>query len=249
VKPPLRPLVTMVLLAASPALAAHISRPTHKTAAPEAHAKGIHLVPALPRPGAAMILDNDRGRAWDVLYPPGLPTGMHRHPSDFVGVELADSYLKVTTPDGQSKTNPIKRGTIYMLPKGLTHEEEGVAGHNQRNTILIELKDSAQHDYANRSKAPTGFAPPAVAKKVADNARVILWDVSWAPNAATPAFFQSKDMFIVPLDPGTLKVSSPDEPTQSYPLAAGQAIFLKGGHARAIQSTDGNVRAAVVELK
>ena len=243
----LRPLLTAVLFIASPALAAHSTKPVHKTPV-VAHGKtALRLVPALPRPGAAMILDNDRGRAWDVLYPPGLPTGMHRHPSDFVGVELQEAYLKVTTPDGKSRTNPIKRGTMYMLPKGLTHEEEGVVGHNQRNTILIELKDSAQHDYPNRSKAPTGFVY-GNAKKIADNPRVTLWDTSWAPNAATPAFFQSKDMFIVPLDGGTLKVSSPDEPTQSYPLAAGQAVFLKGGHARMIQSTEGNIRAAVVEL-
>ncbi len=235
------------LLAASPVLAAHVTRPAHK-AAVAPHAKALRLVPALPRPGAALILENDRGKAWDVLYPPGLPTGMHRHPSDFVGVELAEAYLKVTTPDGNSRANAIKRGTMYMLPKGLTHEEEGVIGHPQRNTILIELKDSPQHDYPNRSKAPTGFIYPG-AKQVADNPRVTLWDASWKPNAATPAFFQSRDMFIVPIDGGTLKVSSPDEPTQSYPLAAGQVVFLKGGHARMIQSSEGSVRAAVVELK
>jgi hypothetical protein len=239
-------LLTASLLAASPALAAHSAPPAHK--APVAHTKSLHLVPALPRPGAALILENNRGKAWDVLYPPGLPTGMHRHPSDFVGVELAEAYLKVTTPDGKSRANPIKRGTMYMLPKGLTHEEEGVIGHPQRNTILIELKDSPQHDYPNKSKAPAGFTYGG-ARQVADNPRVTLWDATWKPNAATPAFFQSKDMFIVPIDGGTLKVSSPDEPTQSYPLAAGQIVFLKGGHARMIQSSDGTIRAAVVELK
>jgi hypothetical protein len=244
-------MLAATLLAVSPALAAH-SKLAHRVSTPAGkpagHDKALHLVPALPRPGAAMILENNRGRAWDVIYSPGLPTGFHRHPSDFVGVELTASFLKVTTPDGKSRANPIKRGTMYMLPKGLTHEEEGVVGHPQRNTILIELKDSPQHDYPNRSKAPAGFTDPG-AKQIADNPRVTLWDASWKANAAAPAFFQSKDMFLVPLDAGTLKVSSPDEPTVSYPLAAGQAIFLKGGHARMIQSTEGTVRAAVVELK
>jgi hypothetical protein len=238
--------LTVIVLTVSPAWAAHSTRPAHKAIA--ARPKFLHLVPALPRPGAALILENDRGKAWDVLYPPGLPTGMHRHPSDFVGVELTDSFLKVTTPDGKSSADEVTRGRIYMLPKGLTHEEEGVAGHPQRNTILIELKDFTGHDYPNRSKAPTGFIYGG-AKQVADNPRVTLWDSTWRPNAATPAFFQSRDMFIVPIDSGTLKVSSPDEPTQSYPLAAGQVVFLKGGHARMIQSSGGTVRAAVVELK
>jgi hypothetical protein len=55
------------------------------------------LVPALPRPGATEIFENDRGRVWDVIYPPGMPTGMHRHATDFVGVELVDTLLNLTT--------------------------------------------------------------------------------------------------------------------------------------------------------
>src|SRR5579885_2798326 len=92
------------------------------------------LVPALPRPGATEIFDNARGRVWDVIYPPGMSTGMHRHPSDFVGVELVDTLLKVTTPDGKEHINPIHRGEIYMLPGGTTHIEETVVGHPQRNS-------------------------------------------------------------------------------------------------------------------
>ena len=115
------------------------------------------LVSALPRPGATKILDNDRGTVWDVIYPPGMSTGMHRHPSDFLGIELVETMLKVTTPDGVEHINRIPRGNIYMLPKGLTHIEEGVVGHPQRNSILIELKD-APHSYKNSGTAPEGFA-------------------------------------------------------------------------------------------
>jgi len=32
-------------------------------------------------------------------------------------------------------------------------------------------------------------------------------------------------------------------------LAGGQVVFLRGGHVRTIEATDGNVRAAMVELK
>ncbi|MDE1940435.1 MAG: hypothetical protein KGI68_15540, partial [Alphaproteobacteria bacterium] len=126
------------------------------------------LVPALPRPGATEIFDTARGRVWDVTYPPGMSTGMHRHPSDFVGVELVDTLLKVTTPDGKVRISPIHRGEIYMLPKGLTHIEENVIGQPQRNSILIELKDGGPHAYDNRGNAPTGFAALG-AKQMADN--------------------------------------------------------------------------------
>ena len=206
------------------------------------------LVPALPRPGATRIMDNDRGTVWDVIYPPGMPTGMHRHPVDFVGVELVETLLKVTTPDGKVRINPIHRGEIYMLPQGLTHIEEGVIGHPQRNSILIELKDAGPHSYQNNSQAPDGFAADG-AKKVTDNARVILWDTSWPAGAPGKPFFQSHDMFLVPMDVGTLSIASPDEPTKTLPLANGQVVFLPGGHTRTIQSTDGTLRMAVVELK
>jgi hypothetical protein len=202
------------------------------------------LVSALPRPGATQILDNNRGRVWDVIYPPGMSTGMHRHPTDFVGVELVETMLKVTTPDDQVRVSPIHRGQIYMLPKGLTHIEENVIGKPQRNAILIELKDGGPGTYPNSGKAPAGFAADG-AKQVTDNNRVTLWDWTTGP---TKTFFQSRDMFLVPMEPGTLTVGG-DEASRTLPVANGQVIFLPGGHVRTIQQTGGTVRVAVVELK
>src|ERR1700744_711513 len=204
------------------------------------------LVSALPRPGATQILDNERGRVWDVIYPPGIYTGMHRHPSDFLGIELVETMLKVTTPDGKEHINPVHRGNIYMLPKGLTHIEEGVVGHPQRNSILIELKD-APRSYKNNGNAPEGFAAEG-AKKMADNNRVILWDATFAPGVAGKPFFQSRDMFLVPMDPGTRTMGG-DEATRTLPVANGQVVFLPGGHTRTIQSSEGTILVGVAELK
>ena len=204
------------------------------------------LVSALPRPGATQILDNERGRVWDVIYPPGMSTGMHRHASDFLGIELVETMLKVTTPDGKETINPVHRGNIYMLPKGLTHIEEGVVGHPQRNSILIELKD-APRSYKNNGNAPDGFAADG-AKKMADNNRVILWDAPFAPGAAGKPFFQSRDMFLIPMDVGTLTIGG-DEDTKTLPVANGQVVFLPGGHTRTIQSSQGTILVGVAELK
>ncbi len=204
------------------------------------------LVSALPRPGATQILDNARGRVWDVIYPPGMSTGMHRHPSDFLGIELVETLLKVTTPDGKEHVNPVHRGNIYMLPKGLTHIEEGVVGHPQRNSILIELKDAPPRDYKNNGSAPEGFAADG-AKKMADNNRVILWDVTFAKGAAAKPFFQSRDMFLVPEEAGTLTIGGDEAKT--LPVANGQIVFLPGGHTRTIQAGDDAIRVGVAELK
>ena len=159
-----------------------------------------------------------------------------------MGVELVETLLKVTTPDGKERINPIHRGQIYMLPKGLTHIEENVIGKPQRNSILIELKDAGPHDYANTGKDASGFTADG-AKKITDNNRVTLWDWTTGP---TKAFYQTHDMYLVPMDAGTLTVAG-DEPSKALPVANGQVIFLPGGHARSLQAP--GVRIAVVELK
>jgi uncharacterized protein YjlB len=133
-----------------------------------------------------------------------------------------------------------------MLPKGLTHIEEGVAGHPQRNSILIELKDAPPVNYKNSGNAPDGFAADG-AKKMADNARVILWDVTFNKGAAGKAFFQSRDMFLVPEDAGTLVIGGDEAKT--LPVANGQVVFLPGGHTRTIQAGDAAIRVGVAELK
>jgi hypothetical protein len=56
-------------------------------------------------------------------------------------------------------------------------------------------------------------------------------------------------MFLVPIDAGTLSITSPDDAAKTLPLSSGMVVFLQGGHVRTIQSTVGNVRAAIVELK
>ena len=205
-------------------------------------AQDMKLVPALPRPGATQILDNARGRVWDVIYPPGMPTGLHRHPSDFVGVELVDTMLKVTRPDGKASTNPIRRGTIYMLRQGLTHIEESVVGQPQRNSILIELKG----ERPDGKPAAPGFT---AGKKVTDNERVMLWDASWTAGQPAQPFAQTHDIFLVPIDAGVLEITAPGETRRTLPLSGGMVVFLPAGAQRSIRSTQGTVRAAVVELK
>ena len=50
---------------------------------------------------------------------------------------------------------------------------------------------------------------------MADNNRVILWDATFAPGAAGKPFFQSRDMFLIPMDVGTLTIGG--EPSWENP--------------------------------
>jgi hypothetical protein len=94
------------------------------------------IAPALPRPGAIEIFANERGQVWDVIYRPGMSTGMHRHAADFVVVEPVDTVLKLTSLDGQEQFRPIHRRQVSMLHEGLTHIEEGMIGHPRLNEGL-----------------------------------------------------------------------------------------------------------------
>ena len=204
--------------------------------------------PAFPRAGGTLIMENAWGAAWDAVYAPGQPTPMHRHRFDFVGVELADSAVTVTTPDGQSKTFPAKHGDSYFLPRGVTHVELTPAGDPARHAVLIDLKDGAPAATSSPLASVAAF-PGEAARKVVENPRVVLWDYAWpATPPAAPAVY-ARNTFIVIVDGGELTATGPAGKTATVPVTSGQVLFRPAGSALAEAATKGQVRAIVVELK
>ena len=84
-----------------------------------------------------VIVDNDRVRVLDVLHKPGVKEPMHSHPA-YVSVNLSDTKVKVTTPDGKTVEKVRKAGEVSWS-EATTHalETVGTAGSH---TIVIELK-------------------------------------------------------------------------------------------------------------
>src|SRR6266699_6600624 len=93
---------------------------------------------AFPRENAKQIVDNERVTVWDVTWPKGKATSLHRHKYDLIGIDLAEATIKVTGADGQSRTSSTKVGAVVFLNKGTVHIEEG-ASDNPRHAILIDL--------------------------------------------------------------------------------------------------------------
>src|SRR5579862_7297690 len=91
---------------------------------------------AFPRENAKQVVDNERVTVWDVTWPKGKPTPLHRHKYDLVGVDLAEATAKVTGPDGRSRTASLKLGNVSWVAKGTVHMEEGTSD-NPRHAILI----------------------------------------------------------------------------------------------------------------
>lgn len=203
--------------------------------------RGQDLPPAFPRDGATLILDNAWGSVWDVVYTPGKPTPMHRHRFDFVGVELADSAVTITTLDGRRKTFPEPKGDSYFLPRGTTHIEETPLGSPARHAVIIDLKDGSPPGLAD---APVAFQA-GVATKVADNPRVIVWDHVWVAGRAEPAPALARNVFIVFVTAGVLSTRG----AAAISVAPGQVIFEPAGAVLPVATANGSVRGVVVELK
>jgi predicted metal-dependent enzyme (double-stranded beta helix superfamily) len=84
-----------------------------------------------------VLVDNDRVRVLDVTHKPGVKEPMHSHPA-YVSVNLSDTKVKVTTPDGKTVEKVRKAGEVSWS-EATTHaiETVGTAGSH---TIVIELK-------------------------------------------------------------------------------------------------------------
>jgi len=202
---------------------------------------------AFPREGAKKVEDNARVTAWDVTWEKNKSTGMHRHLYDYVGIELDDSMTKVTSPEGQTRMASLKRATAYFLPKGTTHMEEG-QGDVPRHAILIDLKDTPSPSYVNKTGLPPAF-PRDGARKVLENQRIVIWDYTWTPGKPVPMHFHERDVFVVFLESGELKSTTPEGQSTLRSFAANDTLFSSANHSHTEELMRGAARAIFVELK
>ena len=218
-------------------------------AAAQAEADKEDLPPGWPREGATLLVENDRGAAYNVSYEKDKPTAMHRHRYFFAGLDLNTASVTVKRPGETewSPPNPVIKDRMWYLPKGLTHAEMTTTNPG-RHTVVIDIKDKSVPEAANNTSFPTGkFAPSQT--KVVDNDRVTIWDCAWSPRAGQMSF-DSRDMFIAFAEGGDLSIATPGQPARVQHYDAGQAIFLPGGQARAIAASGAAaIHAMLVEVK
>ena len=203
--------------------------------------------PAWPRPGAVLLVENDRGAAYNVVYAKDQPTPMHRHRYFFAGLDLNTATIKVTRPDGSFSLGPVVKNHMWYLPKDLTHQEMSTTEPG-RHTVVIDIKDKSVPEAANSTNyAVNRYA--AYQSKVVDNDRVIIWDCAWPSGADGVTSFDSRDMFLAFAEGGELSIATPGGPAKVQHYDAGQAIFLPGGQARSLASAGGTIHAMLVEVK
>jgi hypothetical protein len=205
------------------------------------------LPPGWPRPGATLLVENDRGAAYNVVYPKDQPTPFHRHRYFFAGLDLNTATIKVTRLDGKSDLHPVIKNRMWYLPKDLTHREMSTTEPG-RHTVVIDIKDKSGPEAANTTNLPTNKYA-TYQSKVVDNDRVIIWDCAWSPGADAVSSFDSRDVFLAFAEGGDLSIATPGQPAKVQHYDTGQAIFLPGAQARTIGSVGGTIHVMLVELK
>ena len=96
-----------------------------------------------------------------------------------------------------------RKGTAYF---GHSGSSPGKAG---ARTVVIELKDHTLPPLANTTGYPLAFPRPH-AKKLLENAKVVVWDYTWRPREPTPMHFHDKDALVVFEATGALQSTTPD---------------------------------------
>ena len=114
--------------------------------------------------------------------------------------------------------------------------------------MLIDLKPQQSPSVANNTQYRTVF-PDGVAKKIVDNPRVVMWDMTWTAGQPAQTYFYTHNTFVVYVDGGELRSSEAGGVEALRQLAAGQVTFVPAGRSRLDQATAAPVRAILVELK
>jgi hypothetical protein len=84
--------------------------------------------PPFPRPGVTKLLDNSRVVVWNIAWPKGEPTALHRHIYDLVGTYYTSGDRVITEVDGSKRNVTNKAGEITFRQKGLTHIRRASVG-------------------------------------------------------------------------------------------------------------------------
>jgi len=203
--------------------------------------------PPYPRTNATKLLETDRIAVWDMVWPKGQPSPMHRHVHDQVGTYYVAGGRAITTPDGATRTNFTQIGALSTTPKDTTHVEEGTTDPPLR-AVFIELKLETSSGRPAATGESDAF-PGTGAKELLNTERVTAWDRTWSAGAPGSAYVYPYDSVIVWLDPGTLRLTPKDGSPTIVHTTPGQMVYRTRGTIEALEVTEGSPRAYIFAIK
>jgi hypothetical protein len=208
----------------------------------------LALPPPFPRANATKLLETDRITVWDIVWPEGQPTAMHRHVYDQVGTYYARGGRLITTPDGATRTIFTEVGSLSTTRKGTTHIEEGNSDPPLR-AVFIELKKEAASGLSDEGAAGPAPFPRDGAKQILDDDRVTAWDYTWASGSQGLRYRPARETVIVWLGSGKLRVTERNGAATVMDVHAGTMRHLTGGSNETVEIVSGSPRAILFQLK
>src|SRR5262245_16126370 len=190
------------------------------------------LPPPFPRTNATRLFENDRINVWDIVWPKGQPTALHRHIYDQVGTYYARGGRVITTPEGDKRSTMTEVGSLSTTRKGTTHIEEGATDPPLR-AVFIELKQSTPSGRPPADVGPSSL-PRDDAKQVLNDDRVTAWDLTWKAGPGTLRYRAPLDTVIVWLGDGTVRINGGGKPNDSVPVHAGTMRFVARGDRKSV---------------
>lgn len=204
----------------------------------------VSLPHAWPRPGANLILENNRGAAWDIKFTQGLYSNFHKHRYHYVGVDLAYAAYEVIHPDGSSETKVSFPGRMWILPKGLTHMEKGVSTVG-RHIVIVDIKDTTPAG-DGKSVFELNDITNADYRLIGQDTFYKQYDVTISPSSDINRAYWPNDTFIIVVTPGQIILE--DNRENMLNVKVGDVLFLDRNKSASLRSTNGSVRLMLLEL-
>ena len=208
----------------------------------------VALPPPFPRANATKLLDTDRITVWDIVWPRGQPTAMHRHVYDQVGTYYASGGRLITTPDGRARAIVTEVGSLSTTRKGTTHIEEGNTDPPLR-AVFIELKRETPSGLPDADVGGSAPFPRDGAKQVLDDDRVTAWDYTWGSGSQGLRYRPARETVIVWLGAGKVRVTPPSGAATERDVNAGAMHHLTAGSNETVEIVSGSPRAILFQLK
>ena len=86
---------------------------------------------------APVAVENPSVRVYRWVIAPGTATAMHTHTRPYLIVAVTPMQLKMTAPDGQSRTEQVKAGDFHWVNVGVTHS---LANESSTEGQIVEFE-------------------------------------------------------------------------------------------------------------
>ena len=202
--------------------------------------------PAFPRTNVTAIFKSDSVMVWDVMWPNGQPTALHRHVYDQVGTYYSPGGRVITELNGTKREATTPIGALSNTRAGTTHIEEGTTDPPLR-AVFIELRGKGAAERPAPSDVPPMFPRERTIERL-DDERVTVWDHTWQAVEAVEGWYERETIWIF-LSDGVLDFHGGNSAPYRLAVTPGRIRHRLPGTLESVTVVSGNPRAMIVAVK